>query len=258
MHQPTVFLDLDDTLFQSRRKLKEFAGLDNEQIDRLATGACGPDGTPNAFQLPHQQSFSKWLFESCEIIPTTCRSLEQFHRAHLPRTEFAIVHCGAVILKQGQVDSQWQAIMNARLAPIQEPLRDALGIAEQKLACRENPIVRFGTCNNAHFFVNAKDRTGDASLINELALELQSSQWAKIGRVIQQDANLYFIPQCVDKRHAAEHLLQTELTTSTCTIGVGDSELDAGFLDLCDFAILPQNSELWSCIAHRFLAEGEA
>jgi predicted mannosyl-3-phosphoglycerate phosphatase (HAD superfamily) len=59
------------------------------------------------------------------------------------------------------------------------------------------------------------------------------------------DNNLSLLPRFLGKEKAVEHVLDQHLAGEPrLTLGMGDSLTDAPFLNLCDYAILPCDSQL--------------
>ncbi|MGZ8946758.1 MAG: hydrolase, partial [Methylococcaceae bacterium] len=98
--QSYIFLDLDDTLFQTLRKCALGADDPNLQVRAFL-----PDGTPNSFATHKQQWLWHWLAKGFRIVPVTGRDVHAFERVTLPFQEEVILNHGAVILdKQRNID----------------------------------------------------------------------------------------------------------------------------------------------------------
>ncbi len=247
---PCVFLDLDDTLFHSRRKLATLASAGVVEAGRLRSGATGPDGQTNAFMRPSQQTLCDWIFSSCRVIPTTCRSLEQFRRTEIESFDHAILYCGGMILdSDGQVDQAWDGRIREQLAETADALSRGKAIAKDTMKDRPEMLIR--TCNHqgTSFFLHVKDRSGRQCGIDALVDEFSATDLGQCFNLIRQGASLALMPHCVDKRHAAEYLLESMPDRPRLTIGIGDASFDVGFMGLCDFCMMPSSSELWQSIA---------
>src|SRR5262245_14155520 len=84
-----VFLDLDDTLFQTLPKCPEGGGF--------APATHDSSGRPASFMTPRQESLLH-LLRGATIIPTTARNLAAFRNVLVPFDSFAILDFGGVIL----------------------------------------------------------------------------------------------------------------------------------------------------------------
>ena len=66
-------------------------------------------------------------------------------------------------------------------------------------------------------------------------------------RVHRNDNNLAYLPAWLSNRHAVGYLIEKLRLKApdAPVIGIGDSVSDVGFMDLCDFAMTPTQSQLW-------------
>lgn len=86
MNKPVVLSDLDDTLFQTRRKM-----VDELAPEPFRTGAVDRTLNPRSFMTEEQSMLVDWL-EQAELIPVTARELKKsaasdpFHSGQSPRT----------------------------------------------------------------------------------------------------------------------------------------------------------------------------
>lgn len=118
MNKPVALSDLDDTLFQTRRKM---VGELAQQPFR--TAALDKDLHPRSFMSEEQSMLVDWLLEHAELIPVTARGTEEISRVNIPFRSWSITTHGAVILApDGTPDQEWQAIMLRNLAPYRERL----------------------------------------------------------------------------------------------------------------------------------------
>jgi len=109
--QNYIFLDLDDTLFQTLRKCEH--GPDDPALE---VRAFLPDGTPNSFATRKQQWLWQWFQKDFKIVPVTARDAGAFARVNLPFREEVVLNHGAVILdKNRQFDPPWMERMRGLL-----------------------------------------------------------------------------------------------------------------------------------------------
>ena len=136
--RPYVFLDLDDTLFQTRAKCPPGA--------ELHVAASGPDGRPLSFMTEKQRALFDWLDASAAIIPTTARNLAAFRRVHLPFRHGAILNFGGTVLDaEGQLDESWHQRMSTEVAALAAELDDACAGIEH--FCRQRAMRPSSTSN---------------------------------------------------------------------------------------------------------------
>ncbi|MFU7617224.1 hypothetical protein ACNAPE_28765, partial [Klebsiella pneumoniae] len=103
MNKPVVFSDLDDTLFQTRRKM-----VDELALEPFRTGALDRSLTPRSFMTEEQAMLVDWLLEHADLIPVTARGTEEISRVQIPFRSWAVTTHGAVILRpDGTPDSDW-------------------------------------------------------------------------------------------------------------------------------------------------------
>jgi len=111
--QSYIFLDLDDTLFQTLRKCP--LGADDPTLQVRASLA---DGTANSYATHKQQWLWQWLEQGFKIVAVTGRDSLAFDRVNLPFQEEVVLNHGAIILnKQRTIDQIWMASMKQSLPP---------------------------------------------------------------------------------------------------------------------------------------------
>ena len=113
--RPLILIDLDDTLFQTARKMPQGAERHTATLD--------VDGQPNGYMSAVQKSFVEWLLVSADVVPVTARSVEAYSRVQLPFTAGAVCSHGGVILQaDGSLDRDWHGQMSEALAAYQTRL----------------------------------------------------------------------------------------------------------------------------------------
>jgi hypothetical protein len=110
-----VFLDLDDTIFQTKRKCPE-----NTPI---SPAAFAKDGSVMSFFTPKQARLFSVLSHKTRLIPTTARDYDAFLRATIKNYEYAIINHGGIILRaDGSVHQGWYQILKQKLSPVMPAL----------------------------------------------------------------------------------------------------------------------------------------
>jgi hypothetical protein len=231
-----IFLDLDDTLFQTLPKCRD--------RDRLIPAAYARDGAPLSFMTAQQQRFLDHCAACGTIIPTTARSLSAFQRVKLPFCSLAILDFGGVVLlPDGSLDAEWDAWVR----PQAEAMRDSLEQVRRRVAgfCEARRLdvnARVVADFEMPLYLVAKHAQGNCEALNEiLAEELlpQDDNWF----IHLNDNNLSLVPSFLGKERAVQYVLDKHLEQPALTVGIGDSASDGGYLGLCDFAVLPRGSQ---------------
>ncbi|MDD2659565.1 MAG: hydrolase [Methylococcales bacterium] len=243
--QSFIFLDLDDTLFQTLRKCA--LGADDP---RLQARAFLPDGTPNSFATHKQQWLWHWLSLGFKIVPVTGRDVLAFERVALPFQEEVVLNHGAVILdKRRNIDNAWMDGMMHALPEYHEKLLDLW--AEVESFCRHHngfkarlvhdfDITWYGVIKHA-------DGT-ETSLRLLLDSVIQAHPHILDGKLYWHlnGNNLAVLPEIINKESAVSYLIDgyKQQHPELLTFGAGDSKSDAPFMGLCDYALIPKTTQL--------------
>jgi hydroxymethylpyrimidine pyrophosphatase-like HAD family hydrolase len=248
--QSYIFLDLDDTLFQTLKKCTV-----RSSDPALQVRACLPDGTPNSYATHKQQWLWQWLAQGFRIVPVTARDLPAFERVLLPFQEEVILNHGAVILdKQRNIDPDWMDKMERALPVYHEKLLEVW--AEVKRYCRDYTgfNIRLVQDFNITWYGVIKHRDGTETVLKTLLDSIikihphlldGSLYWHLNGN------NLAILPKIINKEDAVSYLLDRykQQHAEVLTFGAGDSKTDARFMALCDYALIPQNTQLFKTMA---------
>lgn len=235
--KPLIFVDLDDTLFQTKRK--------SPPTPQHQVATLDQHGQPLSYMLPKQQIFVNWLLQTAEVIPVTARSIEALKRVHLPFQYGAICSYGGTILDaQGQVDTQWHEIQQQNLAPLQDLLRQLPDLLPQY--CQHLGFIRTWTVceHDLNIYTVVKQNQQDDLFLSELVHVLPESILADFY-IHLNGKNLALIPKSVSKQHAVEFFIEKyDPNRERALVGWGDSLSDAGFLSQCDWFGMPKNTQL--------------
>jgi len=248
-----VLTDLDDTLFQTARKLP---AADATRSTLAARASNGHD----SFATPRQLALLDWM-DPARCIPVTARGTEAYSRVALPFAgPAAIVANGAVILDaDGCVNTDWQTRVQAALAPLR-PLLD--GLPERLLAEADRHglsirtwLVQEPGCDGVYAVAKCNDDPSGAplrllvpALLEHLGIEDgvadpgdEGTRW----RMHLNGNNLALIPPGVSKALATVWLLERlRRDGELLAIGVGDSSSDLAFMRACDLWMTPSGSQL--------------
>jgi hypothetical protein len=234
-----LFLDLDDTIFQTRSKCPPG--------EPVRPAAFGRDGAPLSFMTQRQHTLLNVLFRAATVIPTTARNFDAFRRVDLPFAHGAILNFGGVVVRpDGTLDPAWDAQVRPQLTALGAELHAIKRsietiIARRQLGASARLIVDF----DLPLYVVVKHPAGDADKLLPLRDELRASLDHDRFFLHCNDNNLSVAPRCLGKERAVRYVIDHVLGDEPAlTIGMGDSLTDAAFLDLCDYSLVPGASQL--------------
>ncbi len=236
-----VLLDLDNTIFQSKRKSR------NPSADELQCAAINLDGEPICFTDFRQRSLLDMLHRSSTVIPVTARTSESLQRVSLVFDSYAVVSHGAVLLQPDRSPcAAWSEQVRQQLELISPNMKE---IYEDW--CKINRDLALGLHvtlirdQGLEPYVLVKHPNRDLSKIDTLMQATQENFPFDQFQLSLNDNNLAAIPRCVDKVNAVDFLLETYFNDEPrLIVGAGDSLSDLPFLRICDFALIPQSSQL--------------
>lgn len=238
--KPLLLTDLDDTLFQTERKMPADASR--------TPAAWSANGSPMSFMHTWQQDFIHWALGCMDVIPVTARGVESFQRVRLPFQHGAVcVHGAAILTPTGELDTAWHAHMQTQLAPYQQPLHDYLAHALQ--IGKDLGLALRGwmeTAGELAAYLVVKSNTARHEELDQVLAVLRETLDLQGYYVHQNANNLAILPNPVNKRTAAAEMIQRHAQRHgrVPLLGFGDSLTDFGFMSLCDFAGMPPRSQL--------------
>ena len=232
---PVFLTDLDDTLFQTRRKIAEpTAGL------KLMSTLI--DGSPSGFATPKQQALLGWMSLG-QVVPVTARSTGVLARVDVPQAPAICSNGGCIIGEDGALDRDWhdrlasEAAADHAVHDVYRAVTDALDDRFRHWVVEEHDLPLY--------IVIKSNADSDQDLIDlaERRRALLPPAW----REHSNGNNLAYMPGWLNKRHAVAYLIERLRADAPDTpiLGVGDSLSDVGFMDLCDYAITPTDSQFW-------------
>jgi hydroxymethylpyrimidine pyrophosphatase-like HAD family hydrolase len=233
--RPIVFTDLDDTLFQTARKMP----TPPEEARRTTRALNGS----HSYMTGPQAHMLAWLLETTRLIPVTARSTETMERVSVPFSDYRICSNGAVILApDGVPDAAWQArtqaIAHDRCAML-SALTAAVAAHDPAGAFR-CWIVEEAGCG-IYFCVKSN---GEAERLDDIEGVLRGIVDDDMIPH-RNDNNLSFTPRELTKSYAVAHLLERlNADGDTPVFGMGDSLTDLPFMQLCDMMVVPRRSQV--------------
>lgn len=238
--RPLVFVDLDDTLFQTARKMTPGTPRYPATLD--------VHGQPNGYMSATQKIFIDWLLASADVVPVTARSVEAYRRVQLPFNRGAICSHGAVLLApEGQADPDWAARMTEVLTGYQTRLAvlstttlamgKALGIALRSWVVEDQ---------NLNHYVVVKHNGGEDAVLRTVLAEVRARGLLDGMHCHINGNNLAFLPDDLNKRVAVQEWLRRDRADNgeRPVLGLGDSLTDLGFMSECHIWATPSGSQL--------------
>jgi len=260
--KPYALMDLDDTLFQTQRKIDAWK-LPTTEPENLVCATVNKKGEPLSFMSQRQAIFFNWLLASTDLIVVTARDRSEIKRVKLPFDSWQVLTHGAVILmSDGQLLSDWQQHMYDTLAPIQDKLHQLSELinhhADSTIGAHDSLVLTphtdsFGDANSDNtndgqltIYLAIKHAQKDHQILAELAKQLPVliPDFDKYFYVHVNANNLAILPHGVHKRHAVQFLLDHHLDSQRPSFGFGDSLADLPFLQLLDWYGMPNHGQL--------------
>ncbi len=236
---PIILTDLDDTLFQTARKIPA------DQSDGIKPMSTLQDGDPSGYATRRQRALLYWCNHG-QVIPVTARSREVLARVDITQAPAICSNGGCIVKPDGDIDMGWHLHLMqndvSAVAQIHNQMIELATKAEihdlRHWVVKENDLDLYIV-----FKSNTDDMSGLTTLANLTSREVLPEGW----RVHQNGNNLAISPPWISKRAATKYLIDSlrDKRPNAPIIGIGDSTSDAGFMDLCDFAMMPVNSQLW-------------
>jgi hydroxymethylpyrimidine pyrophosphatase-like HAD family hydrolase len=204
------------------------------------------DGSASGFASARQARFTDWL-RLGTIIPVTARSREVLARVNIEQSPAICANGGCILTDEGSVDLEWHKILCQQSAEHEtvSDLHARIGEHLNRDTFRHWVVTVDGT--DMYFVIKAN---GEDDSALDRAEEVMLAHCPQGWRIHRNSNNLALLPPWLNKRHAVTWLLNRARDADPYlpAIGVGDSLSDVGFMDLCDFAMTPTNSQVWQVI----------
>ncbi len=265
--KPYALMDLDDTLFQTQRKIDAW-DLATAEAENLVCATVNKKGEPLSFMTARQASFFNWLLTSTELIAVTARDRYEIQRVKLPFNSWQVLTHGAVIvMPDAKLLDTWQQHIYEQLAPLQNKLNQLSKLFASHSQNTNSQLVftphsdTFDIGNNSKtgFDDTPKSETLTIYLAikhaqkNHQALVDLANELPLLIRDFERDFyvhvnanNLAILPHAIHKRHAVQFLLDNHLDSQRPSFGFGDSLADLPFLQLLDWYGMPNHGQLHS------------
>ncbi|MFC4236338.1 hypothetical protein ACFOY8_14120 [Thalassospira xianhensis] len=235
--QTYSFVDLDDCLFNSKRKLSEKGGVTSDHqpasVDRT--------GEHHSFRSPAQMDVLAALQAIGKVIVVTGRSMSALQRVTTTlNAEYSIGSFGGFILdEQCRFIEDWSARTEAEASKYKEHL-DVLVDDLKRVATAGHYDLKVQVIWDIGqpLYICVRHNSYDTV---ELADFARRFKWMlpRNWHLYLNDNNLGFLPPYLGKDKAVSWLWEHKLRDVGLTLGMGDSLSDLKFIGLCDFAIFP-------------------
>lgn len=223
--------DLDRTLIYSKKFVSDREGIrliekkDNEEISFMTEKAIEE---------------LKALSEDMLFIPVTTRTIEQYKRIDILEyisPKYAIVSNGGNILVNGEVDEEWNRSIHEKIKKECLPLEDLLLKFNEIVS--KDWLLRRRMADELFTYCIVDQEKIPMEKLNSFIEWLELRNW----KVSLQGRKLYFVPYCVCKWKALEHIKERE--NIDFIISAGDSLLDIPMLKSADIGIAPPHGEIY-------------
>ncbi|WP_127957360.1 hypothetical protein [Serratia microhaemolytica] len=256
MNKPVVLSDLDDTLFQTRRKMVNELALEPFRI-----GAVDRTLKPRSFMTEEQSMLVDWLLEQAELIPVTARGTEEIGRVQIPFRSWAITTHGAVILTpDGKPEEEWKSHMLDQLAPYLERLTSMQRLITDMLNKKGINVwarLNFEYGETPVYMVMKHRDSTRLDELNMIADEIEHIFPTEGFYIHRNNNNVAWLPTPVEKGLAVSWLLEKLRAERGIfpVIGLGDSLTDHRFMKLCSWFGIPRQSQFADAISQQILGE---
>lgn len=242
-----LFVDLDDTLFQTPIKVPNAQDL--EPVAYLKSG------DPISYTTAKQRALFAMFSRDMTLIPTTARNYDAMRRVDLPFSSYTIIDFGGVVIHpNGAIDEEWAAIMRAEMVDALSGL-NAIKHLIDNYAATNNLKARARVVEDCAtpFYTLVKDPDKQASLLEQIEREVVLPWLADTGIdggknfcVHRNANNLAILPNTLNKARAVAYVRQKLEAEhgEILTFGMGDSTSDARFMASCDYTIIPKGTQL--------------
>ncbi|CAM3236200.1 HAD family hydrolase [Filibacter tadaridae] len=173
------------------------------------------------------------------FVPVTTRTEEQYNRISLFHEEirptYAITTNGGVVLKNGEIDFDWQDYISKEVS------RSALSVEDVKRKIEETAngswLKAIRIVDSFFIYLIIKPEHAPEELMRKYAVWAADHGWffSKQGRKV------YFIPSFINKWDAVHYLSEKEGKKTVYT--AGDSNLDLCLIEQATFGIIPRHGE---------------
>lgn len=237
MPRIVIFLDLDDTILQTAPKCPPGEPVTPAAVDRA--------GRALSFMTRAQQRLLQLWLEQGTVIPVTGRTDDALARVHIAFTSWRITHHGAVIRQPDGVLPTWWYTQVRPLLVAAQPLLWSLAARLNNDAAAGGYRVSSHSVDEWLSYISIKSNNDEDAAPARVRAHLQKIGLPPELALHCNGNNLAITVKGAQKQDAVQRVA-AELAQEEplLTIGVGDSLTDIPFLQVCDFAMTPRNSQI--------------
>lgn len=232
---PLVFTDLDDTLFQTARKMDK--APQEKHLASVATNGS------HSYMTDAQSVMVDWLINTTRLIPVTARSTEVFSRCKLPFKDYKVCSNGAAIITgDNRLDRVWhertEAIAKANADLLDELMGAVIRFDKQKRA-RFRIVEEQGL--PVYFLAKANSDEAWLDEIDHILIDAGANALFRH----RNGNNLMYMPHDISKKSAVEYLISEIGAHDRRPVwGMGDSITDLPFMEACQMMVMPVGSQV--------------
>lgn len=212
--------DIDNTLLYSYKKKQD--GYICVEVNK---------GKEQGFMSQYTYNNFIEMTKRVKFVPVTTRSVEQYRRIVFPFNyipEYALVSNGAVLLHNGNVQSDWNLVKKDDL--LKHQLSEIYNCYHN-----DNRFINCRIVDESYVFVYCAKNIDAETVKNELS-EITDLNVELSGKKI------YFFPESLSKGNAVSYL--KNIINPDYTISAGDSTIDLSMLNMADRAIIPTDFDV--------------
>ncbi|MEK7431520.1 MAG: hypothetical protein AABZ74_00190 [Cyanobacteriota bacterium] len=231
-----VFVDLDETIFQTRIKNKEgFIPVTNTKNPKYTS-----------YMTPAQSLLWDIIVnhESVSIIPVTLRGIKEYNDTQIsknPKIITSVLYFSGIITNNDYADAVWANHIKSCFLKLKPSLGD---IFQELMKNLKKDVFKVEIVDS--FYISIKNlSSGDVDYINQNKALIKFIEKKIINDeyvVHFKNKNIIILPKFLNKKNSVQYLINKY--KPDLTIGAGDSLFDWGFMDLCDYKLIPRDSQL--------------
>jgi len=236
MPRIVIFLDLDDTILQTAPKCPPGEPVEPVAVDRA--------GRALSFMTRAQRRLLDVWVGLGEVIPVTGRTDDALARVMIEFRSWRITHHGAVIRQpDGRLPPWWHDETRPLLLAAEPSLRDIAARLSEGAAKGGYRVSRHSV-EERLTYISVKSDDAGAALIR-LRARLEESGLPQELALHHNGNNFAVTVRGAQKRDAVRRVArELEREGPIVTIGAGDSLTDIPFLRVCDYALVPRDSQI--------------
>jgi hypothetical protein len=227
LNKVIYFVDLDDTIFQTKRKL----------LDGIyqATNVENPQKV--SFFSEQQKALLDYIFSSDEtlFIPITARTKHQYARTVFStdsRVVFHSIYYGGLLHYKGELMTEYQARIRPQLI---KSIRGIERVLEQVNLDFGLILKRVNV--DDHYYVLHDLSESELKIVTRMKEESK----LEVDMYISEKS-VTLLPKVINKTNVVNYLC--DILKPKLVIGMGDSFADLDFLNRCDFKIISHIGDL--------------